>query len=82
MFYVYVLRNESGRTYTGHTQDLKERLNRHNTNQEISTKNRGPWLVVYSETLKTRSEAVKREKELKSGTGRDWIKKILLPAHG
>ncbi|MGQ0827151.1 MAG: GIY-YIG nuclease family protein, partial [Bacteroidota bacterium] len=40
------------------------------------TKNKGPWVLVYSESYITRSEAVKREKYFKTGVGRDLIKKI------
>lgn len=74
MFFAYILQNESGKIYIGQTNDLGERLRRHNSNQCCSTKNRGLWSIIYSEKFCTRSEAMKKERFLKSGKGREWIK--------
>jgi putative endonuclease len=41
-------------------------------------KQKGPWRLIYSEEHATRSEAMKREKFLKSGQGREWIKDNIL----
>ncbi|MDO5561654.1 MAG: GIY-YIG nuclease family protein [bacterium] len=41
MFYTYILRNQNGRHYIGHTQDLKQRLLLHNSGDVKSTKK--PW---------------------------------------
>ena len=78
MFYVYVLRSQtSGMRYVGQTQDLHERLTKHNQNDpngiRFTGKNPGPWVVIYYETHPTRSEAMRREKWLKSGVGRQWL---------
>ena len=82
MFYVYVILNQNGKLYTGHTEDLKARLKRHNG--ELPTKatsytsrNKGVWQIVYNEEFHTRKEAMVREKELKTSTGRRFIKSIL-----
>ena len=78
MFTVYVLRSKSkGSFYTGSTSNLAQRLERHNANLNRSTKNRGPWEVVYTEVFATRSEALRREKELKTGKEREALKRIL-----
>jgi putative endonuclease len=78
MYSVYVLRNcSSGRQYTGYTSDLKQRVGQHNHGITKSTKNRGQWEMVYQEEFATRSEAMKREKYLKSGKGREELKQIL-----
>src|SRR5262249_24300808 len=72
MFFVYVLENESRkRHYTGFTADLTQRVGQHNHGVTKSTKNRGTWKQVYSEEYATRAEAMRREKFLKSGRGRD-----------
>ena len=63
--------------YTGHTQDLESRLAAHNRGLSRYTKQRGPWVLVYSEEFETRSEAMKREKFFKSGKGREALKEIL-----
>ncbi|MBI5621742.1 GIY-YIG nuclease family protein [Candidatus Falkowbacteria bacterium] len=79
MYYVYIIQNPVGKLYTGQTNDLAIRLQKHNNNQNHYTRNKGPWKLLYSEQYNSRSEAMKREKELKTGKGRDWIKKNILP---
>lgn len=77
MFHVYVLRSaSSGHLYTGYTEDLQQRLGQHNHGITKSTKNRGPWVLVYSEQYLTRAEAMRRERFLKSGKGREEIEKL------
>ena len=78
MFHVYVLRSETtGRFYVGYTSDLPQRLGQHNHGITKSTKNRGPWGLVHQETFSTRSEAMRRERFLKTGQGREELKAIL-----
>jgi len=78
MFFVYVLRSDTtGRHYVGFASDLVQRLGQHNTGITKSTKNRGPWKLVYQEALQTRSAAIRRERYLKSGQGREKLKRIL-----
>jgi len=62
IFYTYILKNKDENIYIGYTQNLEKRLYRHNNNQEISTKNRGPWIIIYSKIYETRSLAMKKEK--------------------
>jgi putative endonuclease len=78
-FFVYILQSEStGKLYIGHTSDLDERVARHNSKESGSRrythKQMGPWELIYSEKFPNRSEAMKRERSLKSGKGREWIK--------
>jgi putative endonuclease len=40
----------------------------------VYTKGKGPWVLIYSETFQSKKEAILREKELKTGKGRDFIK--------
>ncbi len=79
MYSVYVIRNPKGTLYKGYTSDLKRRIEQHNKGNEFSryTKNKGPWVLVYSEEYEKSSEAIKREKFLKSGKGRELLKEIL-----
>ena len=61
------LRNPAGRHYTSYAVDLAQRLGQHNSGVTKSTKNRGPWTLLYQEPFATRSEAMRRERFLKSG---------------
>ncbi len=66
-FVTYVLQSESsGRLYIGHTQDLGERLRRHQVGRNPSTKGRGPWKLLSVEAFPTRSEAMQHEQWLKA----------------
>ena len=51
--------------YKGHTENIKQRLESHNTDKSKYTSGKGPWELVYHEVFVTRSEAIKREKQLK-----------------
>jgi putative endonuclease len=67
MFYVYVLKSlVVERYYIGHTTDLEKRLAEHNRGKTRSTKGYLPWRLVYSENFETKSEAFRREQEIKS----------------
>ena len=78
MFFVYVLRSQSSqRFYTGQTERPEERIQEHQDGMSRSTKGGGPWELVHQERFATRAEAMKREKELKTGKGRDELKRIL-----
>ncbi len=81
MYYTYVLENTRGDRYTGITHDIEERVKMHN---EISpdkarfhrTKyKKGPWKLIFQKEFFTRGEAVKFEKFLKSGVGREWLER-------
>jgi putative endonuclease len=79
MFHLYILESEtSGKLYIGQTNDLQDRINRHNSNQNLATRNKGPWKLLFSIEFKSRSEAVLLEKKLKSwknpGKVKEWIK--------
>ena len=79
MFSVYVLRSlVTGRLYTGYTSDLSHRLAQHNHGITKSTQHDGPWELVHTEHFATRSEAMRRERYLKTGKGREEIKSLLI----
>ena len=81
-FFTYVLKNsQTNKIYIGQTINLKSRIDRHNNllknkNSSFTHKNKkdGEWLLIYSEEFTERKLAVKREKELKSYRGREFIK--------
>jgi putative endonuclease len=76
MFFVYIIYSHKvHKKYIGQTEDLTLRVEQHNSNYFQSyTNNKGPWELIHSESYATRSEAVLRERYLKSGVGREWIK--------
>jgi len=77
-YYVYLIVSEEGHHYTGHTPDLKRRLAEHNAGLSHATKHGKQWRIVYTtEEFPTRKEAMKRERWLKSGVGREWIKNTI-----
>ena len=68
---VYILMSKrTGKIHIGQTKDIQERFGRHNTGRSTSISGGGPELV-YAEQYQTRSEAVKRERFLKSPGG--WL---------
>jgi len=81
-YFVYILKSEStAQFYIGHTNDLNRRILQHNDIDYQGTKhtkrNKGPWICVYTETFSTRSEAMKREKELKAKKSRKYIEYLI-----
>ena len=78
-FVVYILFSKDyDKTYVGFTSNLIERFKSHNylSKKGYTIKIR-PWQVIYVEFFTTKSEALKREKLLKSGKGREFIKEII-----
>lgn len=78
MFIVYALKSESRNyIYVGLTNNLERRFTEHNQGKENTTRPYKPYKLLYSETYSTRPEAREREKYLKSGIGKDFLKRIL-----
>ena len=77
MVHVYVLQSEKDKTlYTGITNDLDRRLREHDHKSNRSTKHKAPFALLYVETHRSHTEAREREKYLKSGIGRQHLKKL------
>jgi len=74
MYKTYVLKSLTHNTrYVGCCENLNKRINEHNKGKCKYTNGRKPWELVYFEEYETRSEAMNREKFLKSGQGRKWL---------
>ena len=80
MFVVYVLNNDlHQKIYIGFTSDIEARLIAHNHPANKGwTKKFQPWKLIYSEHFETKTEAMIREKQLKSQKGREFIKNEIL----
>ncbi|RJQ58054.1 MAG: GIY-YIG nuclease family protein [Stygiobacter sp.] len=78
MFYVYALYSSKfNKIYIGQTCDLTSRLIEHNSGKSFYTKRFIPWEIIYTEEFETRGEAMKREKQLKSQKGREFVWNII-----
>ena len=77
-YYVYILQSEQdGSFYIGHTADLGARMQRHNNSRSRYTKAKAPWTLVYHEQFGSRSDASKREREIKEKKNRAYIKQLV-----
>jgi putative endonuclease len=79
MFTVYVLYSEKfEKIYIGYTSSIEERLRAHN---ELATKGWTikfrPWRLIHSELFESKANAMRREKELKTAKGREWIWQVI-----
>ncbi len=74
MYYTYVIQSESTKKlYIGQTNNIQARINKHNSDKNFSTKNNGPWILLFYKEFNTRSEAMLFEKKLKSYKNSNFI---------
>lgn len=74
----YVLRSKKdGKWHTGCTDDLRKRFREHNAEKVIATKGRGPFEIIYYEASPEIHDAFTREKYLKTGMGKRYLKNRL-----
>ena len=80
MYYTYVIKSlKNNRHYVGFTKkNPKIRLKEHNSATNIYTKHNRPFELIYFEQYETESFARKRERFLKSGHGREFLKRKLI----
>lgn len=75
MHYVYVIQSlKDSKLYTGYTNDLKRRIQEHNSKTQFSTQSRAPFRLIYYEGCILKEDAIAREKYLKSGRGKKYLK--------
>jgi putative endonuclease len=78
MVYTYVIRSRKGnKFYTGTTTDLRKRFREHNEGEVASTKNRGPFELIYYEGCIKKEDVFARERYLKTGMGKRYLKNRL-----
>ncbi|MBL7847968.1 MAG: GIY-YIG nuclease family protein [Cyclobacteriaceae bacterium] len=74
MFFVYILvSGADGSFYIGQTNNLTERLRRHNAGLEKYSRSKVPWSILWSQTVPTRAEAMALERKLKNMKSRNRI---------
>jgi putative endonuclease len=75
VFYAYIFKSlKDGGFYYGSTHNPEERLKNHNSGKVKYTKAHKPYVLHYSESFKTRKEAMARERFFKSIDGFNWLK--------
>ena len=75
---MYILESiTNGSYYVGHTMNLTRRIEEHNRGEEKSTRSGCPWRLVHYDVYSTRSEAVRREREIKARKKRAFIEKLI-----
>lgn len=78
MFFVYAIKSEiDGRIYVGMCGNIEKRLKEHNAGKTKSTKGFRPWKLFYEEEVLSRADAREREKYLKSGIGKEFLKSLV-----
>ncbi len=77
MFYVYAISSlRHNYIYVGMTENIENRIKRHNDGRERTTKFYSPFELIFSEVCETRQEARTREKYWKSGIGKEKLRAI------
>jgi len=78
MYYVYIIQStKNNRYYIGSTTGIEKRLAEHNKNQVKLTRRKGPYVLVYREGLRTKTEALKREHEIKKYKGNKRFQELV-----
>ena len=78
MYYVYAIKSvHRDYIYVGLTDNLTRRLDQHQRGQNKTTAPYRPFILIYQEVCDTRAEARVREKYLKSGVGKEFLKRLL-----
>ena len=76
-YFVYVLQSEAtGRYYIGQTNNLEDRLQRHNAGRTRSGRRGGPWRLVYQEEFCGRAGAMRRERVVKAWKSRKYLERL------
>ena len=78
MYFVYILQSRTtGRFYIGQCDHLIERFREHQRGASQATRSRGPWWMPYYEIHPTRTDALRRERELKAKKSAVSIRRLI-----
>ena len=76
MFYTYVLKSKKdGKLYVGFCEDLRRRVAEHQKGFVKATESRRPLELIYYEACRNKMDAITRERQLKTGFGRAYLKR-------
>lgn len=83
MYYTYILYSPSiNKYYVGYTHNLELRLERHNSCWGKFSSRGIPWQLVYKEGFESKTDAIKRELEIKQKKNRRFIENLISHARG
>ncbi len=75
MYFTYIIESQStARWYYGHTDNIDRRIHEHNTNHTKSTKNKGPWKIIFIRSFPIRQGACNFEFKLKKSRNKAFIR--------
>ena len=78
MIYLYALKSKTRNyIYVGMTANIADRMHRHNSGYEKTTRSYRPFELIYLEKFEDRKQARVKEKYLKSGSGKEYLKKLI-----
>ncbi|HSL88737.1 MAG TPA: GIY-YIG nuclease family protein [Ignavibacteriaceae bacterium] len=63
--------------YVGQTDNIERRFIEHNNGKNKTTRPYRPFKLIYTEEFTSRKEAREKEKYLKSGSGKEFLKRLL-----
>ncbi len=77
-WYTYIIYSKKlDKFYTGFTENIQLRIERHNNGWSKFTKNGIPWELVYYEVHDSKQEALKREREIKMKKSKHYIERLI-----
>jgi putative endonuclease len=75
-YFTYIIESVSNKSwYIGHTSDINRRIEEHNVGENKSTRNKGPWRLIFLRDFETKLEANRFEMKLNKLRNRIFIKK-------
>ena len=79
IYFVYILESQVDLSkYTGQTQNLEDRLKRHNSGKVKSTASKRPWSLYAHKIVNSRIESLKLEKKIKNLKSKTRLNKFLI----
>jgi putative endonuclease len=77
-YFLYILQSQSKETfYIGSSDDPERRIEYHNAESKGYTKRYRPWKLVYSNGFKTKEEALRAERKVKSWKSKKMIRLLI-----
>jgi len=81
-YYSYIIYSQTrDRYYVGSSSNPEQRLERHNQGATPSTRSGRPWKLMYVEQYASKTEALKREKDIKRRKSRKYIEDLISHTH-
>lgn len=78
MYYIYIIYSQlKDKYYTGFTENISTRLEKHNAGATPSTKTGRPWTLAYKEKFENKTDAIKRENQIKKMKSRIFIETLI-----